>query len=262
MQFAVDGREVFASTGGRQFDTGRPVVVFLHGAGMDHSTWMLQARYFAHHGRSVLNVDLPGHGRSAGPPLRTVGDLSAWLVALLETARVPSAALVGHSMGSLVTLETAARAPGKVRALALLGTASLMQVHPDLLAAAEAGDHSAIDLIASWGYGRVAHLGASRTPGSWMLGAGIRLLERAPRGALAASLAACRDYTGALAAASKVVCPTLLLLGEIDRMTPPSGACELAARIAGARTIVLRRTGHMMMVEEPDRTIDALADII
>src|SRR5262249_26105549 len=158
--------------------------------------------------------------------------------------------------------EAAARAPAKVWALALLGTATRMAVHPDLLKAAEANDHAAIDLIASWAYGRLAHLGGSRAPGGWMLGSGIRLLERAPPGALAACCTACRDYAGALEAAAKVVCPTLLLLGELDRMTPPAGARDVGVKIAGARTVVLPRTGHMMMVEQPDQTIDTLAEII
>jgi len=262
MDFTVAGRKVFASTGGCPFVADRPVVMFLHGAGMDHTAWMLQARYFAHHGRSVLNVDLPGHGRSAGPPLRTIGDLADWLLKLLDAAGAPKAALVGHSMGSLVALEAAARAPAKIWALALLGTAVRMTVHPDLLKAAEANDHAAIDLIASWAYGRLAHLGGSRSPGGWMLGAGIRLLERAPPGALAACFNACQAYAGALDAAGKVVCPTLLLLGELDRMTPPAGARDLGVRIAGARTVILPRTGHMMMVEQPDQTIDALAELV
>ncbi len=262
MNLTVDGRKVFVSTGGRPFDADRPIVVFLHGAGMDHSVWMLQARYFAHHGRSVLNVDLPGHGRSEGPALRTISGLADWLFHFLDAAGAPKAALVGHSMGSLVAMEAAAGAPARIWALALLGTAARMAVHPDLLKAAEANDHSAIDLVASWGYGRLAHLGGSRAPGGWLLGAGIRTLERAPPGALAASLSACQAYAGALDAAAKIVCPTLLLLGEMDRMTPPAAARELGGRIAGSRTLVLPRTGHMMMTEQPDQTIDALAEIV
>jgi pimeloyl-ACP methyl ester carboxylesterase len=262
MDLVVDGRTVFASTGGRPFDPERPTVVFLHGAGMDHTAWMLQARYFAHHGRAVLSVDLPGHGRSAGPPLTGIGELADWVVRLLDAASAKRAALVGHSMGALIALECAARTPARIWALALLGVAAKLPVHPELQHAAAANDHAAIDLVASWGFGRPAHLGGSRTPGVWMLGSGLRLLERAPPGTLAAGLAACNAYTGGLAAAAKVVCPTLLLLGEADRMTPPTGARELATHIADARTVILPRAGHMMMVEQPDQTIAALAEVI
>lgn len=262
MELTVAGRKAFVSTGGKPFDPVHPSVVFLHGAGMDHTEWMLQARFFAHHGRGVLAVDLPGHGRSAGPALRTVAELADWIVLLLDAAKVERAALVGHSMGALVALETASRAPARVWALALLGAAARMPVHPDLQKSADANEDAAADLVASWGFGRRAHVGGARAPGIWMLGSGVRLLQRAPHGALAAGLAACNAYTGALEAAAKVTCPTLLLLGEMDRMTPPAGARDIANRITGARTIVLPRAGHMMMVEQPDQTIDALAEII
>ena len=262
MNLTVDGRAAFVSTGGHGFDPERPVVVFLHGAGFDHTAWMLQARYFAHHGRAVLSVDLPGNGRSEGPPLTTIADMAAWVAQLLDAAQAPKAALVGHSMGALVALECAARAPARVWALALLGVAAKMPVHPDLQRAADSGDHAALELITSWGYGRWAHLGGSRVPGLWMTGSGLRLLERTPRGALAAALAACNAYKGAVEAAAKVLCPTLLLLGEIDRMTPPTAARELATRIADSRTVILPHAGHMMMIEQPDETIAALAEII
>lgn len=262
MEFTVAGKKVFAATGGRAFDPRLPVVLFLHGAGMDHSIWMLQARYFAHHGRAVLATDAPGHGRSAGPGVRDMGVLADWALAVLDAAGAGKAALVGHSMGSLIALEAASRAPSRVTALALLGTAAPMKVHPDLQKSAEANDHGAIDLISSWALGRRAHFGGAQAPGTWMMGGGTRLLERNPPGALAAGLAACNAYGGAVAAAEKVTCPTLLLLGEADRMTPPSAAREIGAKIKGARTIVLPRAGHMMMIEQPDPVIDALATIV
>jgi len=262
LELSVAGRKAFVSTGGRPFDPVHPTVVFLHGAGMDHTEWMLQARFFAHHGRGVLAVDLPGHGRSAGPALRSIGELADWVVQLLDAAKVERAALVGHSMGALTALETAARAPARVWAVGLLGAVARMPVHPDLQKAADANEDAAADLVASWGFGRRAHFGGAKAPGIWMLGSGVQLLQRAPDGTLAAGLAACNAYMGALDAAAKVTCPTLLLLGEADRMTPPRAARDIAARIPEARTVVLPRAGHMMMVEQPDQTIDALAEII
>lgn len=262
MNLTVADKRVFVSTGGREFDPVHPTLVFLHGAGMDHTEWMLQARFFAHHGRGVLAVDLPGHGRSADPAFRTIPALAAWVLQLLDAAKVQRAALVGHSMGALIALETAARSPGRVWALGLLGVATEMPVHPDLQKAAEANEHIAVELVASWAFGRRAHLGGARAPGTWMLGSGVRLLERAPAGALAAGLAACNAYGGALEAAAQVTCPTLLLLGEIDRMTPPAAARDLATRFSDARTVILPRAGHMMMVEQPDATIEALAELV
>lgn len=262
MELSVDGKPVFVATGGKPFKPELPTIVFLHGASLDHTVWTLQTRYFAHHGRNVLAVDLPGHGRSAGPVLGSIPALAEWVVRLLDAAQVERAALVGHSMGALIALEAAARAPARVWALALLGVAARMPVHGDLLAAANEGRHEAIDLIASWGFGRRAHFGGAQAPGLWMLGGGVRLFEHAQSGVLGRDLAACNDYKTALDAAAKVTCPVLLLLGEIDRMTPPPAARELAARIADSRMVVLPGTGHMMMIEQPDRTLDALAEAV
>ncbi|MBX9634370.1 MAG: alpha/beta fold hydrolase, partial [Magnetospirillum sp.] len=66
MWLDVLGQRVFAGTGGMPFDPAKPVVAFIHGAGMDHSVWALQDRALAHAGRAVLSFDLPGHGRSEG----------------------------------------------------------------------------------------------------------------------------------------------------------------------------------------------------
>lgn len=262
MRLSLDGASVFAGTGGRPFEPGPRAVVFLHGAGMDHTVWALQARYFAHHGRQVLAVDLPGHGRSAGTPLGSVEALAGWLIRLLDAGGLAKAALVGHSMGALVALETAGRARDRVRALALIGVAAAMPVHPDLMAAALSGRHEAAELIADWGHGRPAHLGGNPAPGLWRVGAGLRLLEGAAPGVLAADLAASAAYEGALAAAARIGCPTLLLLGAEDRMTPPAKAAALAAAIPGARRVVLAGAGHMLMSERPNEVIDALIETV
>jgi len=262
VDLAVDGKRVFAATGGRPFDAAQPAVVFIHAAGMDHTVWALQARYFAHRGRSVLAVDLPGHGRSGGALLHSIGAMASWLVKLLDAAGLSSAALVGHSTGALIALEAAASAPARARRLALLGVAARMPVHPDLQAAADGNRRLGPELVTSWGHGRSGHLGGNPAPGLWMMGGSLQLIERAPAGALAADLAACNAYDGALAAAARVACPTLLLLGALDRMTPPAKAAPLADAIKTARTVILAGAGHMLMSERPDAVIDALRETV
>jgi pimeloyl-ACP methyl ester carboxylesterase len=258
MRIMVDGTDTFVTTGGRDFDPKQPTVVFLHGAGLDHSVWALLARCFAHHGCAVLAPDLPGHGRSAGAPLSSIAALADWTAALIATAGVPVARLVGHSMGSLVALETAARYPDKVSALALIATAAPMRVSDDLLNAAKANDHAAIDMIAIWGHGYRATLGGSQAPGLWMLGGGERLLERARPGVLFADLSACNAYQDALAAAAKVNVPSTVILGSRDLMTPAKGGKAIAAAILGCRVAMIEGAGHMLMSERPDDVLAAL----
>jgi pimeloyl-ACP methyl ester carboxylesterase len=262
VELAVDGRRVFAAGGGKAFKPELPTVIFIHGAGMDHTVWTLQTRFFAHHGRNVLALDLPGHGRSEGPALASVGALADWVIRAMDALKLEKGALVGHSMGALIALETASRAPSRVWALALLGVAKRMPVHPDLLKAAQAGEHAAIDLITSWGYGRRAHLGGAQAPGTWMLGGGSRLLERGTDRVLGTDLAACSAYLDAEHAAGKVTCPVLVIAGESDRMTAPASARELASKFQDGRVVTLSGAGHLMMIEQPDRTLDALAEAV
>ena len=258
MELRIVGQPGYAYTGNRPHQQDQPVLVFIHGAGMDHSVWLLQSRYFAHHGYSVLAVDLPGHGRSGGEALDNIPALANWTAALLDAVGAERAALVGHSMGSLVALETAARYPGRVRALALLGSAVPMPVGPPLLAAAEQNDHAAIDMITLWGHAERAQFGGHRVPGLWMTGSAERLLERAAPGVLYRDLRACNNYRHGLESAARVQCPGCLILGNEDRMTPPRAARQLAETLARAQTVLLDDCGHMMMVEKPEQTLDAL----
>jgi len=258
MNLTVNGNDAYVATGGRNFEPILPTVVLIHGSGFDHSAWALHSRYFAHHGCSVLVPDLPGHGRSLGPALTTITAMADWIAALLDAAGVAKAHLVGHSMGSLIALETAARHPAKVSALGLIGTAAAMTVGPDLLKAAETNDVNAVDMVSIWGLGYRAELGGSLAPGLWMHGGAQRVLQRCAPGVLFSDLSACNAYAEALATAAKIAVPTTVILGERDMMTPAKAGKTLAAAIPHARTVVLRGAGHMMMAERPDELLAAL----
>jgi pimeloyl-ACP methyl ester carboxylesterase len=222
----------------------------------------LQTRYFAYHGRNVLALDLPGHGRTAGPALATIAEMADWVMALLDALAIERAALVGHSMGSLVAFDAAARYPARVTALALLGCTIPMPVADSLLDAAERDDHAAFDMVTLWGHSRQGQTGANRAPGLWMTGAAVSLLERSDPGVLHACLKAADDYRDGLELAGDIVCPTLLVLAAHDAMTPARAAAPLAEAIANARSITLPACGHMMMSEQPDAVLDALISIL
>jgi pimeloyl-ACP methyl ester carboxylesterase len=254
MLMNVAGATTYVSTGGQDCDPSRPCLVFVHGAGFDHSVWQQQSRYFAHRGYCVLAVDLPGHGASAGKVCSDVASIADWLVEFMDAARIERAVLIGHSLGALAVLETAARYPERVTALALLGVAARMPVHPDLLT----GDRHACELIADWGHGPKAHRGGNVAPGIWLIQSGIRLLEKSCPSVLATDLAAANDYKGATEAAGVVRCPTLFVFGERDRMTPPKGAASLLSAMPEARQSVIGEAGHMMMLEAPGETLKAL----
>ncbi len=258
MQLDVDDHGVFAATGGRTFDARKPAVVFVHGAGLDHVCWQLQSRWFAWHGWSSLAIDLPGHGRSGGAPLASIDAMADWIVRFIAAAGLKRAALVGHSMGAVIALEAAARAPTHFSHLALLGVSSSMPVHPALLAAAKDDPSKAYDMMTTWCHSAPARLGGHPAPGLWMTGSSRALLNLNQPGVLASDLAACNAWTTGTTSARKITCPTQFILGSDDVMTPAKKGAELAALITGAKVTTIPRCGHIMMAEAPDAVLDAL----
>jgi pimeloyl-ACP methyl ester carboxylesterase len=225
---------------------------------MDHSVWPLQARHFAYRGWNALALDLPGHGRSEGELRASIPALADWLWDLIKALDATAVHLVGHSMGALISLELAARHCRKIAGIALLGATPRMPVHPALLEAAGERKPLAAELICDWGFGAAGHIGGHKAPGSWMLGHALRLLGASSGPRLHADLAACDAYRDGLDAASKVRCPTLVVAGAADRMAPTRQAAKLAESIKDAQLTILPDCGHMMMVEQPDATLDAL----
>lgn len=253
---------VFANTGGAEFDPKKPTAIMVHGAGCDHSIWGGQNRYLAHHGASVLAIDLPGHGRTGGQALTSISDLAAFLIRLIDKAGVEQPILIGHSMGGLAVLEAAGRLGDKCAGLGLCGVAAKMPVHPALLDAALNDQLTAAQLIAGWGHGSRAHRGGNPTHGIWMLRQAVILIDRMAPGVLHADLAACNAYQTALDAAGNVTCPTQFLLGQGDKMTPVKVAKGLIEAIPGSEVDVLTTAGHMMTVEDPRASCAVLMKLV
>jgi pimeloyl-ACP methyl ester carboxylesterase len=266
MDIAVKGHSTYCYTGGKAFDAAKPTIVFIHGVLNDHSVWILQSRWFANHGWNVLAVDLPGHCRSAGQPPETVEQAADFLVALLDAAGITKAALVGHSFGSLIALETAARAPTRVTHLALVGTAYPMAVSAALLDGALNDPQRAIAMVNNFSHSLLAPPPSSFGPGTWLYGGSRALMRRVLASNRDANVfhigfKACNDYAGGEQAMAKLRCPVLFLLGEADQMTPPRAARTLTAKAPQARVVTVK-AGHALMTEAPDEVLFALRDFL
>ena len=252
---------VYVYTGSKPFDATRPAIVFLHGALHDHGVWTLLARWAAHHGLAVLAPDLPGHGRSEGPALDTIEALAGWVLALLDVAGVGQTALVGHSMGSLIALETAARAPARVHTLVMLATAYPMAVSPELLDTARDDPYRAIDMVNAYSHASIGAKPSFPGPGMWLHGSNRTLMRRVQDGYAAGNLftidfEVCNRYSGGLEAASRVTCPVRIVLGARDQMTAPRQAAELADALHA--TVTTLPAGHSLMTEAPDAVLDVV----
>jgi pimeloyl-ACP methyl ester carboxylesterase len=268
MRLSVQGlaaaEGAYAYTGGKPFDPALPCVVFIHGAMNDHSVWTLLARWFAHHGHAVLALDLPGHMRSAGPALTSVEAMADWTLALLQAAGVQRAALVGHSMGSLVALQMASLAPERVTHLAMLGTCVPMPVPQALLDLSRSDLAAAIDRVVMFSHSTLAAKPSYPGPGAWLRGGGRALIHQvaaagAP-GLFHTDFTVCNSYTAGLEAAARVTCPATLVLGQRDQMTLPKGAREVATLLK-AKVHALP-AGHALMQESPDPLLAVLRAVL
>jgi pimeloyl-ACP methyl ester carboxylesterase len=261
MELSVQGRQAYAYTGGKPFDASLPCIVFVHGALNDHSVWTLLARWFAHHGHAVLAVDQPGHQRSAGPVLPDVEALADWVLALLDAAGAKQAALVGHSMGSLIALEAAARAPERITHLAMLGTAYPMKVSTALLDLARDEPLRAIDMTNAFSHSTFAAKPSYPGPGSWLHGGGRALMRRVQAGQRGVNLfhhdfSVCDRYANGMQAAARVRCPVTLVLGERDQMTNPKLTRDIASALKAQ--VHSLPAGHALMQEAPEALLALL----
>jgi pimeloyl-ACP methyl ester carboxylesterase len=157
-------------------------------------------------------------------------------------------------MGALIAVECAARQPSRVERVALIGVAYPMKVSEVFLDAARRDDHAAYDMETIWGHAPQVPLGGNPNPGMWMYGDSLARLRRLAPGVLHNDLKACNEYQ----LSGEVKCPALFVLGRRDVMTPPKAAAELQKKIAGSKSVLVSLSGHSLMAEAPDATLDAL----
>ena len=258
MKFKVNNKEVYASTGGQPFDKEKPLLIFVHGSGLSHITWVLQTRYFAFHGYSVLAIDLPGHCASEGPPLKSIEDMADWISDVISSVGYEEASLIGHSQGCLVLIECASRYPEKIKSLSLMGGASAIPMNPELLSLAEDGNPKAVELMMDWAHGPGGHFGGHPVPGLHHMNLGGTIVKNGSVKVLGVDFRACDNYKNGLEAAKNIKCPTLNILGDKDKMCPLKEGIRLAEAIDNSEVEIIKNCGHMILLEEADQALAAL----
>jgi pimeloyl-ACP methyl ester carboxylesterase len=270
MNITVNGHSAYCYTGGKAFNPALPTVVLIHGVVADHSVWRVQSRALAQQGWNVLAVDLPGHSRSGGEAPRSVEEAAEFVVALLNALGVQQAALVGHSWGSLIALQTAAQLQTRISHLVLVGTAYPMKVSPALLDMSLNAPHQALATINTYARSTLAAPPSVLGPGTWVYGWGMALGKRVLASNTAVNVfhrgfVACDSYANGEAAMAAITCPVLMVLGSQDQMTPPKAAQTLIAQARATGKSVQVHTlpvGHNQMTEAPEATLRAIADFM
>ncbi len=253
MYFAVNGKQVFATTGGKPFDNSKPAVIFLHGSGLDHIFWGLHSRFFAFRNYAVLVPDLPGHTNSEGPALTTIEAMADWLNDVIDALDARDISLVAHSQGCLTALEYASRFPGRLRSVSFIASGLATPVNDFLLNAAENDPDAAIAMMLGWGFGSAGHLHQGPIPGNSMLTSGRKVMGGNVPAALAADLNACNNYQNGKVAAAAVTGPIQVIVGGRDRMAPGKATMELIEHLTDPEVTVIPESGHMIPLEVPNQ---------
>ena len=253
MYFDVNAKQAFATTGGKTFDNKKPVVMFLHGSGLDHTFWGLHSRFFAFRNYAVLVLDLPGHSHSEGPALTSIEAIGDWLNDVVETLDIDNISVVAHSQGCLNALEFVSRYPAKIKSVTLIASGLATPVNAALIDAAESQPENAIAMMVGWGFGRAGHLHQGPIPGNSMVAGGRKVMRRNVPDELATDLKACDAYQNGQEAATKITCPVQVIIAGQDKMAPRKATSELVEHLNDPEVHLIPESGHMVPQEAPNK---------
>jgi pimeloyl-ACP methyl ester carboxylesterase len=229
----------------------RPILVLIHGAGGSHLDWPPQLRRFDPLGSCA--IDLPGHGRSAGPARSAVSAYGDDVLELIRQLDLAEVILVGHSMGGAIALDIALRRLEQVVALVLVATGARLKVNTALLELVDSDFGSAVDNIVSTAWGPDAEPDSVRRAS--------QLMRSCDPDTLRMDFAACNDFD-IMSQLGDIAIPTLVLVGTEDRMTPLKFGRYLANHISAAEFVSVDAAGHMLAMERPQLVSDAIGDFV
>ncbi len=226
-------------------------ILLIHGAGENHLVWPIGLRRLP--GSIVYAVDLPGHGKSTGKGRGTITSYAEWLVSFLDMLSLPAVVLIGHSMGGAIAQWLALTQPDRLAALVLVATGAKLRVAPELLELAHDDFSAAANLVSDWGWGPAVPAELKQLGKQQLLAIDPAVMLDDYR---ACDIFDVRDQVKAIAV------PTLIVVGEADRMTPLKHATFLAQQIPAARLHVVPAAGHMVMLEAADAVALAIREFL
>jgi len=224
-----------------------PSLILVHGAGGNHQQWGNAIRSLG--AANVHAVDLPGHGRSGGAGRSTVADYAASIVDFMDALQLEQAIVAGHSMGGATAMRVALDYPHRVSGLVLVATGARLRVVPAILSGTLSDFENTIKLICEWAYSRHA-------PPELVRQGEMQMLDVAPQ-VIHDDFAAC-DAFDIMKRLGEIRCPTLVICGTEDALTPPKYSTFLAEGIDGAELKIVEGAGHMVMTEKPDAVAAAI----
>ena len=244
MIITIQNKSIYVSDAGQGIHNSKDTIIFLHGSGLSHIVWSLTEQFFSNKNFNVLSIDLPGHGNSEGPCLDSIEKIADWLEKVFAELNLNNIVLVGHSQGCLEALEYSFKYNNRLKKIVFVGGSYRMPVHEDLIKLASDGDSDAVKLMMKWGYeGSKKFIGGNP----------VEKIIQSPRDIseiLAVDLIACNNYQNGSNAAKAINCPTLFILGELDKMANLESGKKFANLVKDSTTYIIRGSGHMIMIEK------------
>ena len=256
MIIEVENKKVFASDAGQSFDKNKETIVLLHGSGQSHVVWSLTEQYLSSQGYNVLTIDLPGHGNSEGKSLKSIEEIADWLDKVVKKIGVSQLTILGHSQGSLVSLEYYFKFPKKIKKLVFVAGAYEIPVNKSLIDLSLSGDMESLNLMMKWGYGHSKQF-IGGNPLQKILNS-----TREVREVLAVDLIACNNYKNGMNAVKSVKCPTFFVFGELDKMIKLEKGKKFADLISGSKVHVIKNCGHMIVLENAFEMREKVAEFL
>jgi len=220
---------------------GDPSLLFIHGAGGTHKHWAHQLQGLK--GANRYAVDLPGHGRSEGAGQTSIRGYAEMILQFLDKTGLAEVTLVGHSMGGAISQYLALEHAPRVESLVLVGTGARLRVLPSFLEGLLSDFPATVEAMLGWAY-------SSETPDGVVRLGQEEWLDNDPQ-VVHDDFAACDEFD-VMGRLGEIRCPTLVVCGEDDRLSPPKYAHFLKDNILGARLALVPHAGHMVMLEQPE----------
>jgi len=254
--FEVENKKVFSSDVGQSFNKNKHTVILLHGSGQSHVVWSLTDQYLSDQGYNVFALDLPGHGNSEGESLNSIEEIAEWLEKVVIKIGIQNLTILGHSQGCLIALEYINRFPKKIKKLIFVAGSYEIPVNKSLIDLAHSGNMESLNLMMKWGYGYSKQF-IGGNPLQKILDS-----PREIREVLAIDLIACNNYKNGINALKKIMCPSLFIFGELDKMIKLEKGKEFSKLVTDSKTHIIQDCGHMVILENAFEMREKIADFL
>lgn len=242
-EITIRGRRLAYEAQPADFDPKQPAAVFIHGSGGDRDDWRAQLDGLSDR-ITLIALELPGHGESEPPGESSVKEYAGWVSDLVEGLGLQSVILVGCSLGSAVTLHIALNPPVWLKAIGLVGAGARLRVHPSFLEGLKRDAENTLRLLAQYAL--------SETPEERLLSELTDKFLANPPDLVLGDLTAC-DRFDVMDRLSEISIPTVILVGEEDRLTPVKYSKALHEQVTDSELHVIAGAGHLVMEEQPER---------